>query len=100
MPPWVANWMLTRPRTESASASRRVASADLGELPGVTFQAGSTEKESPEWIPASSMCCWMPPIQVVLAVGERVHVELERRRRGTGRSGPGCSGELASACAM
>ena len=39
---------------------------------------GSTHAESPEWMPASSMCCMTPPITTLLAVGDRVDVGLER----------------------
>ena len=39
---------------------------------------GSTQEESPEWIPASSMCCMMPADHDALAVAQRIDVDLER----------------------
>ena len=39
--------------------------------------AGSTQEESPEWMPASSMCCMMPAMTTSVAVAERVDVALD-----------------------
>ena len=40
-------------------------------------KAGSTQAESPEWMPASSMCSMMPPMTVILPVADGVHVHLD-----------------------
>ena len=56
-PQRIANWMFTSPLTASPPASRRVASRISACRGSGTFQGGSTENESPEWILASSMCC-------------------------------------------
>ena len=37
-----------------------------------------TQAESPEWIPASSMCCMMPPMKVT-PITKAIDVDLDRR---------------------
>ncbi|MCY1244380.1 hypothetical protein D9M72_574510 [compost metagenome] len=56
-----ANWMLIRPLTPTPSAMARVAvrTRSITLLPRVI--GGRTHAESPEWMPASSMCSIMPP---------------------------------------
>ena len=44
---------------------------------GGRCSGGSTAAESPEWMPASSMCWRMPQTTAPLAVGEQVEVELD-----------------------
>jgi hypothetical protein len=57
-----------------ASVERRTASST--ERPSVT--GGRVHDESPEWIPASSMCSITPPMYDVGAVAQRVDVDLDR----------------------
>ncbi len=45
---------------------------------GTRRYGGRTAYESPEWMPACSMCCMTPAIDDVLAVAERVDVQLVR----------------------
>ena len=40
--------------------------------------AAGRSSESPEWTPASSMCCITPPMTHALAVGDAVDVDLDR----------------------
>ena len=56
-----AYWTLSRPRTPTPAAIRLVASrmASMSAWPSVI--GGSAHAESPEWIPASSMCSITPP---------------------------------------
>ena len=54
-------------RADLARASRRRASA-----------AAARRRESPEWMPASSTCCMIAADPDVLAVAERVDVDLDR----------------------
>ena len=56
----------------------RVCSRICSSISSPSECGGSTQAESPEWIPASSTCCMMPPIQTSLAVAERVDVDLDR----------------------
>ena len=53
-----------------ASRTRSISCA-----PRVT--GGSTQAESPEWMPASSMCSMMPPRYMLRAVVEGVDVDLD-----------------------
>ncbi len=61
MSPASANWMLIRPRTPtpfampSVEARRRL----MSKPPRVI--GGRAQAESPEWMPASSMCSMTPP---------------------------------------
>ena len=50
------------PTTPSSSANSRVKRRISSSWPGLSRYGGSTQAESPEWTPASSMCCMMPPI--------------------------------------
>ena len=85
-------------RSAPGEPARRV--AHLGRAaPECTFQAGSTEKESPEWIPASSMCCWMPPIQVSVP-SESASTSYSNASSRNRSISTGCSGELSRARAM
>ncbi len=56
-----ANCTLIRPRTPMASASKRVASRTCRISSRPRVMGGSTQAESPEWMPASSMCSMIPP---------------------------------------
>ncbi len=61
MSPAIANWTLSRPRTPTprAIASVEVRLRAMSARPRVI--GGSTHAESPEWMPASSMCSMIPP---------------------------------------
>ena len=56
-----AYWMLSRPRTPTPRAIASVASRMrwISDSPRVI--GGSAHDESPEWMPASSMCSMTPP---------------------------------------
>ena len=68
--------------------------------PGCSMTAGmerrETQAESPEWIPASSMCCMIPPIttRVPSASASTSTSKASSRKRS---SRTGCSGEASSA---
>ena len=64
-----------RERLARAGASRR---GSRRAARGGTFQAGSTEKESPEWMPGLLDVLLDAADPRLLAVAERVHVELDR----------------------
>src|SRR5438034_1681296 len=51
-----------KPTTFSARAKRRVYSRIVSRTAGVRLTGGSTQEESPECTPASSMCSMMPPM--------------------------------------
>ena len=75
----IANCTLSRPRTPTPSAMRegRVAHpVDVGR--GRASRAAACSAESPEWMPASSMCSMTPPMYSSVAVVERVDVDLDR----------------------
>ena len=47
-------------------------------MSGPSECGGSTQALSPEWIPASSTCCMIAADPDVLAVAQRVDVDLDR----------------------
>ena len=61
VPSLTANWALMRPRTPRASASRSIAVTMAVMVASSSEWGGSTQAESPEWTPASSMCSRIPP---------------------------------------
>ena len=89
--PSMAYWMFIRPDTCMASAMRRVYSLMVARCASEMFTDGRMQAESPEWMPASSMCsmtagtnaCW--PSQIASAS----HSIAWRRKRSMrmGRSG-------------
>ncbi|SIJ53918.1 Uncharacterised protein [Mycobacteroides abscessus subsp. abscessus] len=60
----MANWMLSSPRTLTPSAIARVAVRTRSRTSSPRVSEGSTHAESPEWMPASSMCSMMPPMKM------------------------------------
>ena len=62
--PVTANWMFINPFTFRAAASLRVWSLISATTAGGSECGGMTHAESPEWMPASSMCCITPPMTV------------------------------------
>ena len=52
-----ASWTLISPTVPSAGASLRTISSTSRAVVPVRDGAGSTQAESPEWMPASSTCC-------------------------------------------
>ena len=62
----MANWMFISPTTPSSSAIARVCSRIASSSRPLTDQGGSEQAESPEWMPASSMCSMIPPITTVV----------------------------------
>ena len=56
-----ANWILIRPRTPTPSAMARVERRMRAISASDRLMGGSTQAESPEWMPASSMCSMTPP---------------------------------------
>ena len=59
--PASANWMLIRPRTPTPSAIARVECRIRSTTSAPRVIGGSAQAESPEWMPASSMCSITPP---------------------------------------
>ncbi len=57
----MAYWTLSSPRTPTPAAMASVAArmALMSALPSV--MGGRAQAESPEWMPASSMCSMTPP---------------------------------------
>ena len=62
-PAWTAYWTFSRPTTPRPSAMPLVASRIWSSISWPSECGGSTQAESPEWMPASSTCCMIPPIQ-------------------------------------
>ena len=56
-----ANWMLIRPRTPTPSAMASVDSRMRATSSTPSVIGGRAQDESPEWMPASSMCSITPP---------------------------------------
>ena len=56
-----ANWTFMRPRTPIPWASFSVASRTRSSSSSPSVTGGRVQAESPEWIPASSMCSMIPP---------------------------------------
>ena len=61
-PSRIANCTFSRPTTLNAFASAIVCSRIVCMSRSPIAYGGSTQAESPEWMPASSMCCMIPPI--------------------------------------
>src|SRR5918997_861350 len=60
--PSTAYWTFISPTTPSSSASAAVDSRISRSISLPSECGGSTQAESPEWMPASSTCCMIPPI--------------------------------------
>ena len=61
VPSWTAYWMLMRPMTPSSRAMAVVCVRISSSISGPSECGGSTQALSPEWMPASSTCCMIPP---------------------------------------
>ena len=97
-PFWIANWMLTSPRTPSASASRRVsARTSSSSSRTARWYGGSTQALSPEWIPASSMCC-ITAATTTSSPSQSASTSSSKASSRKRSSSTGCSGEAATAC--
>ena len=59
---WIANCTLSSPTTPSAFAMPSVWARIWASISSPSACGGSTQAESPEWIPASSTCCMIPAI--------------------------------------
>jgi hypothetical protein len=57
---WIAYWMLMRPTTPKASATSLVHSRMTAKVSSGMDCVGIEHAESPEWMPACSMCSMMP----------------------------------------
>jgi len=57
----MAYWTFTRPRTPIRAARFSVAARIFSRSAEPSVIGGRAEAESPEWIPASSMCSMTPP---------------------------------------
>ena len=78
-PSLIAYCTLISPTTLSAFASATVCSRIVSTWSFSPIRyGGSTHAESPEWMPASSMCCITPPITTCSPSQMRVDVGLER----------------------
>src|SRR3954452_22879511 len=62
-PPSTAYWTFRRPTTPSPRAIPAVHARIWSSIAWPSECGGSTHAESPEWMPASSTCCMIPPIQ-------------------------------------
>ena len=60
--PWIANCTFSRPTTPSALAIPVAWARISSSISPPSECGGSTQAESPEWIPASSTCCMIPAI--------------------------------------
>ena len=78
MSPWIANCTFIRPTTSSARAISAVWRRSSSCRRFGSEYGGSEQAESPEWMPACSMCSMIPPIMTSLAVAEAVDVDLDR----------------------
>ncbi len=58
--PWMANCTFMRPTTPSSRASSMDCRSISATVSGARLNGGSAHAESPEWIPASSMCSITP----------------------------------------
>ena len=56
-----ANWTFIRPRTPSSRASARACVLIASTVSAASEWGGRQQAESPEWMPASSMCSITPP---------------------------------------
>ena len=94
-----ANWMFNSPLTFRALASMAVNSFISSCWSRLSKKGGSTAMLSPEWTPASSMCCIMPQICVCLpsdmASTSNSKASSKKRSRSTG-----CSSDAVTACCM
>ena len=61
-PAWTAYCTFSSPTTPTASASSRVAQRICSSISSPSECGGRTQALSPEWTPASSTCCMIPPI--------------------------------------
>ena len=59
-PAW-ANWMLIKPRTPTPRAIASVEQRIRSTTSAPSVIGGKAQAESPEWMPASSMCSMTPP---------------------------------------
>ena len=73
-----ANCTFIRPRTSSSRASARAWVLIASTVSAGSEWGGRQQAESPEWMPASSMCSITPPTTDVRAVGDDVDVDLDR----------------------
>ena len=60
-PPASAYCTFSRPRTPTPAAMASVAARTCATSPRPMVIGGSAQAESPEWMPASSMCSMTPP---------------------------------------
>jgi hypothetical protein len=80
--------------TPRARPSRAVASSMAATWSGPRVIGGSTQAESPEWIPASSMCSITPQTSTFPVVSQSASTSTStassrNRSTSTGRRGPG-----------
>ena len=59
---FMANWIFKNPLTFKANASFLVCNFNSFNIPFLIETGGRQQAESPEWIPASSICCIIPAI--------------------------------------
>ena len=65
-PSLMAYCTFIRPPTSSASASALVWRSSSAMVSGESERGGSEQAESPEWMPASSICSMMPAMKTSL----------------------------------
>ncbi len=86
-----ANWTLMSPTTPSSRANRRARRFISATSSSFRRYGGSTQAESPEWTPASSMCCMTPAITASrpsqTASTSASKASSRNRSMSTGRSG-------------
>ena len=66
----------------------RLALESRRSISGRSECGGSEQAQSPEWMPASSMCSMMPATKTSVAVGQAVDIDLDGVAADSGRSAP------------
>ena len=79
-PSLIAYCTFIRPPTSSASASAVVCRSSAAMVSGESERGGSEQAESPEWMPASSICSMMPAMNTSRPSQSAVDVDLDRVR--------------------
>ena len=77
-PSFTAYCTFISPPTLSALASATVCRSISAMVAAESECGGSEQAESPEWMPASSMCSITPQTKTSLPSAERVDVDLDR----------------------
>ena len=95
-----AYWTLSSPRTPipRAIAAVYLRTSLMCAVPSVI--GGRTQDESPEWIPASSMCYMTPPMYTSPVASHSASTSISTASSMNRSTSTGCSGLIAVARAM